>query len=284
MKIDIYQVFYKEEQAQGLDPAFIPFDNLSNLKPEEREFPLLEQLYSESKPNLSDLCGLVSPKFFQKSKLRGDQFLQWIESNPGYEAYCVNPFPQDSYIFLNYWEQAAYFHPAIIGLTQSLFDNLGLKIDLRTFPRQTKIQSCMCNFWVGNSSFWKRYMDFAIPVSNFMKSSSQRAKYFKQASPDYPAPYYAFIMERLFPTFLQLNNVKYLMHPFQDNWLFTYAITEPQYYFVKNNQVYIDMLDASTSRIPDDVFRTFFDSNQRIFNSLERFGLTETERAQLFTS
>ena len=48
MTTTIFQLFYKPEQVQHLDPAFTPYDNTTDPKPELREWYIWDKEYENN--------------------------------------------------------------------------------------------------------------------------------------------------------------------------------------------------------------------------------------------
>jgi len=219
MNVAIHQIYFAEAQASALEPAFTPLPNLENPFPERREFHLFEQFYHNKSHALADLSGLVSHKFRQKTHLRGEDFIAWINANPGYDAYFINPFPHTVYWFFNLWEQGEKSHRGIMRLAQEVFDALGYPIQLKTFPRTDRQTTCFSNFWVATPQFWDEFMAFALPVYRYMLDESRAARFFQPTYHDSDAEIFPFIIERLFTTFIITRpGYKVLAFPHPPGW------------------------------------------------------------------
>jgi hypothetical protein len=219
MHIAIQQIYFAEEQKETLEPAFTPLPNLDNPYPERREFFLYERFYQNKTHKLADLSGLVSHKFRQKTNLSGEAFVDWINANPGYDAYFINPFPETVYWFFNIWEQGEKSHHGIMALAQEAFDTLGYPIKLKSFPRTDAQTTCFSNFWVATPKFWEDYMAFALPVYHYMLEPSRAARFFQNTYHDSNAEIFPFIIERLFTTFIVTRpDYKVLGFPQPQGW------------------------------------------------------------------
>jgi hypothetical protein len=205
MKLDIHQIYFAQEQEAALDPAFIPLPNLENPFPERREFYLFEQFHRGGAHYKADLSGLFSHKFGQKTGVSGETFIAWVKSNPGYDTYFINPFPDTVYWSFNVWEQGEKSHTGLIKLAQQAFDALGYTIDLKKFPRTDLQTTCFSNFWIATPAFWDAFMAFALPVYHHMLEEPHTTEYFKNTYHDSEAEMFPFIMERLFSTFIALR-------------------------------------------------------------------------------
>lgn len=157
MNIRIYQSYYKPEQLKKLDPAFVPWDNTQNFLPELREYPILQQVRHRCVLDHVDLFGMFSWKFTDKMKMSGDQVLQHIRDNPGYDAYFFNPFSYDLGFIYNTWEHAEWCHPGMISILEHVFYDIGLDPDSLREPMAINHMT-WCNFIVANQGFWDKWL------------------------------------------------------------------------------------------------------------------------------
>jgi len=207
MPIRIYQIFYDDAQRPALDPAFIPYDNRAKPEPEWREYRVFRTAWLAGRCREGDVTGFLSWKFGAKTRLRGAQFVRFIELHPGYDVYFANPVRVEPRPFTNIWQQAEVHHPGIIGLAQRIFDSLGVTIDLASF-RQPREQVLFCNYWAGSRRFWDAYMAFCEPVYHHILGGlddDDRRLMWTRADREIDATYHPFIMERLFSTLLALS-------------------------------------------------------------------------------
>lgn len=206
----IYQIYYCEEQKIHLENEFISYDNSHSLTPELCEYGVFRENYIKNTHKNALLTGFLSWKFKAKTNVTGNKFIDFIESNPGYDVYYINPFPYEEK-FLSVWEQADTHHPDIVSLTQNIFDAIGYNIDLRKIDNLS-LTSAYCNYWVGTQKFWDTYMGFSEPIYDYIMNqapSQIRNKIFERADKIIEASYFPFIFERIFSTLLYTNkNIK----------------------------------------------------------------------------
>ena len=145
MKIEVNQIYYKEEQKVELLHKFRPYNNIDVPPPHNFEYSVIISYYLSGKIS-ADLTGFVSWKFNQKTYIDDDTFLNFIRKNPGKDVYFINPFP-DQVRFKNVWIQGEKFHPELINLTSDILRKSGYKIDLRSFENKFDTL-CYCNYWV----------------------------------------------------------------------------------------------------------------------------------------
>lgn len=204
--ISIYQNYYSDKQIPYLDKAFIPHDNSKALHPEYREYPIFLRFHENKIHKQSQMTGIMSWKFGEKTLLSGDQFIQFIKDNPGYDVYFVNPFTLEER-HMSVWKQGELCHPDIIDLAQYVFDQIGYDIRIKDVINTTKT-TAYCNFWVGTETFWDAYIAFTKPVFEYIAyqaPESIRKKFFIRADRKTDSVYFPFVMERLFSTLLWQN-------------------------------------------------------------------------------
>jgi hypothetical protein len=207
MAVRIHQIFYDDAQRPALDPAFIPYDNRANPNPAWREYHVFRSAWLTGMCREGDVTGFLSWKFAAKTGLRGDAFLQFIRRNPGYDVYFAHPCRVEPQPFTTIWQQAEIHHPGILGLTQRIFDAVGVNINLATLD-QPREQVLFCNYWAGTRRFWDAYMAFCEPVYRHILEGldePDRTLAWSRADREIDAPYVPFIMERLFSTFLAVR-------------------------------------------------------------------------------
>ncbi|NCX97297.1 MAG: hypothetical protein EBX35_01550 [Planctomycetia bacterium] len=207
MAVCIHQIYYDDAQRAALDPAFLPYDNRENPRPEWREYHVFRTEWLAGRCRAGDVTGFLSWKFGAKTGIAGRAFVEFVEGHPGHDVYFVNPSRVEPRPFTGIWQQAEVHHPGIIGLAQRIFDQVGVAVDLATLE-QPREQVLFCNYWAGTRRFWDEYMTFCEPVHRQILSgldAADRALVWSRADREIDASYVPFIMERLFSTFLALR-------------------------------------------------------------------------------
>lgn len=215
-KLKIYQIYFRKEQKSFLEPHLIPYFKPEFEEPEWREYWTFKKNYRKV---LSSKCltGFVSWKFASKSGVPPEKFIRFIQQNPDFDVYFLNPFPLDSVIFSNVWHHGEYYHPGLIDFSQKLLAKAGYSIDLRNISHYPE-QAGYSNYWVGNGKFWKQYMDFTKPFENYVRNNltSAEAEYlYSIADPVSNCSHIPFIIERLFTSLLVKNkNLKSIAYSY----------------------------------------------------------------------
>ncbi|RLS29759.1 MAG: hypothetical protein DWH79_11650 [Planctomycetota bacterium] len=208
MATTIHQIFYDQAQLPRLDRAFVPYDNRANPAPEWREYHVFSRAYRGGLCPAGDVTGFVSWKFGIKTGVAGEEFLGFIADRPGCDVYFLNPPRLERRRYRNIWYQGERHHPGILGLTQRILAEVGVKIDLEALC-QPQSQILFCNYWAGTRSFWDTYMAFCEPIRECIEhrlSAADQALIHSRADRVIDATYVPFIMERLFSTLLSLRS------------------------------------------------------------------------------
>lgn len=227
MKICIHQIYFRPEQKLKLDSDFVPFDNAGKLYPHNFEYAVFFEIYKSINWNLADLVGTVSWKFKSKTGLKGSEFIAFIEANPGYDVYFVNPFPELA-IYPSVWEQGRVYHQDLVNISKTLFAQLGYSESLLGAETPPSL-AAYCNYWVGNKKFWDEYISFLTPLWTALERNNLNLPQALGASadPNINAPYAPFIFERLFSTFLASRKFKTISMPIKREHRKVYRYLEP---------------------------------------------------------
>jgi hypothetical protein len=211
--INIYQIYFKEELKSFLDEGFIPLDNTENKRPDLREWYTWNEVYNNPiKDNLTH-WGFFSWKFKQKTNLNSNQVFTFIQNNPGYEVYLFNPCILNEACFINPWEQGDLYHPNISDIGNTFLKKIGYKsIDVKTLNIDKNI-AIFANFIVGSKLFWDKFMLFTHKLfTEAEKDENFKVNVFSNGLSNYSydksLPNFTFLIERLLPTFIYIENIK----------------------------------------------------------------------------
>jgi hypothetical protein len=218
MATHIHQIYYLDAQKKKLDPAFIPYDNTSNPAPQWCEYHVFRTAFLSGQHVADGLYGYVSWKFGAKTRLSGKQFLEFIEKNPGYDVYFVNPARGSICLHDNIWTQGEKDHPDLLNITQEILDAAHGEQSVKLADMlHLYHEFAFCNYWVGNAFFWKLYMDFCEPVYDYLENkapASLKSKIEQLHTKPAGLSYRPYIMERLLSTLFWKNRMG-LCQPFK---------------------------------------------------------------------
>ena len=208
----IFQIYFKPELKNHCDPAFTPLDNIDNPRPDLREWYVWDKEHENILQQELDYWGFVSWKFKEKTNLTGEQAFNFINANPGNDVYLFNPCIVNEACFANSWEQGDIHHPNISDIGNTFFAKLGYEdVDVKSMVLDRNA-TVFANYVVGNRKFWTKFMEF----SRKLFTEAEKDPEFKHAvfgeglsnyAHDRSLPNFTFLIERLIPTFLELEDL-----------------------------------------------------------------------------
>jgi hypothetical protein len=219
MNLFLYQAYYEKAQMKHLDSVCVPYDNTANLTPELREYPFVKNLYEIHAKNEDDHWGLLSWRWYDKTKLEMKEFKEWILANPGYDVYHLDPFLDVASTHMNLWVQGDIWHPGMIDFGNKLLPKMGLNFDLRELLYHPD-DFATCNYHVGNKKFWKSYISFIDHCLNLIENDEELKEFMYEKKRLYNGamlPNFSFVIERLFSIHSICNrHIKIKKFPFEN--------------------------------------------------------------------
>ena len=148
------------------------------------------------------VSAVLSAKFSRKARLRPEQFVEFIEKNPGYDVWFVNPWPHLRYFAFNIWEQGEEYHSGLCERAGRLLEAAKQPVAMDTFPRSRVESLLFCNFWAGTGEFWDRFM---TAVQSLWEAAGKVPEVYDRTGHYTDVTFFPFILERYFTTFLERN-------------------------------------------------------------------------------
>jgi hypothetical protein len=190
----------------------VPLDNTDNPNPELREWDVWDREYDSLIASDLEYWGFVSWKFKEKTNLTGQQVYDFINAYPGQDVYLLNPCIVNEACFANSWEQGDYYHPNISAIGNKFLQKIGYgDVDVKSMllDRNTTV---FANYVVGSRKFWTKFMEF----SRKLFTEAEKDPVFKEEvfgaggsnyAHDKTLPNFTFLIERLIPTFIELEEL-----------------------------------------------------------------------------
>lgn len=219
-----YQSFYHNSQRAHLEQVFIPFDNTVNAQPLLREEPLHLQLYEKHKDEKDAYWGMVSWKWREKIQSGGEFFLEWIQSNPGYDLYFIDPHFAEAAVYKNSFVNGELNHPGMMPFINNLLKDLNIPFDMINYGFHPDLFST-CTYWIGNHKFWKRWRKFWDRCLQIIKNNPEYSNFVfgesKKLHLGNKIINYSFVHERLISIFLIVDqNIKFIHYPYDSKVFF----------------------------------------------------------------
>lgn len=196
--IFLYQICYQNDHIESLDPDFMVLENRENLRPDWREYwPIRNYLL---KSDLDEECyyGFMSPKFSQKTGLRGADVKSFISAHSGADIFTFSPQADMGALFLNVFEQGDTFDPGFFATVQELLIYFGYSVDLKSLVMDSR-QVVFSNFIVARPAFWREWLNLCEKIFDLAESGDSDLADRVNRPTSYPGsvPCKVFIIERM---------------------------------------------------------------------------------------
>ncbi len=247
--IGIYQPYYKPALIERLDRGFIALDWLSNPTPALRELALHHHMAVQKIYSRHHLTGLLSPKFFAKTKLRSQQVYDWIADNPGHDIYLINGLPYITYANYNDIERSKLNNHAAFESGPGVLQRDGLELP-EEFPRQTHANLCACNYWVASPSFWERWAKEVVsPIFETMAVRKPTDELLGYAKHRVRSSVYqlTFVYERLIDYYIAQNKIDAIYYPWTAQGILSLDYQPTIEAYLKEMIPLVDRLDKAGS-------------------------------------
>ena len=211
----VFQIYYKSEQLEHLDPAFTPYDNTANPDPAIQEWLIWDKMYQACVDQGVDQWGFVSWKFHDKMGIIGQQMLDYVNANPGHDVYLFNPAIINEAVFINGWEQADYYHPGLSDLANDFLERTGVEDYNVKEVLLDRTRMSFATYFVANRKFWDGYMELTRQIFTLAeKDATFKHKVFGEGLSNYnlnkALPMFPFLNERMVSNYIDLNNLDVL--------------------------------------------------------------------------
>jgi predicted O-linked N-acetylglucosamine transferase (SPINDLY family) len=164
------QIVYSDETRLLLDPDFQELDNTANQRPDWFEFWPIRLFFEQNLLSEDDFYGFFSPKFFQKTGLRGYDVKLFLEKNyKDHDVIIFSPQPDMGAFFLNVFEQAETFDPGFMKVSQQALNSIG-EICLLDQMIMDSRKIIFSNYFVARGTFWKKWLELTNKIFNLAEN------------------------------------------------------------------------------------------------------------------
>jgi hypothetical protein len=203
----IYQIFYSEETRAELDPGFIPLDNVSNERPDWREYWPIRKFLLNNTLDPDDHYGFFSPKFGLKTRLKADAVQAFVAQAGNSDAVLFSPFPDFSAFYFSVFEQAHASHPGFLEGCQEFLRAVDLNVDLKEIINDST-NTVFCNYFVAKATFWAKWLELTEKLFAVCEQAGSPLGQKLRANVSYGSdavPLKVFVMERIASLVLSLH-------------------------------------------------------------------------------
>ena len=288
MNIGLYQNCIFDIDFDRLSAGVQSIDFIHNPRPWLREFQIFQDIFEKELHLKHDVVGAVSINFEKKAKLNGIEVKDWIQKNPGYDVYVINPFPQFAYCHFNLWQFSdnRSSFPFTEQSAQSLQE---CRVEGLVNPerRQSNSSLATCSYWFGNADFWERYLnEVLLRVINTNPSGLSPDVYRFLYEPTYyyanysnqgvPVGNIAFLLERTLSEFIvrEKNSIRSLVYPVDRQRLLKCCLFDFEREIIRKYADYVDDLEdaGNESGLRDYFLTTSPRAAQQWTESFEKLG------------
>jgi len=157
-KLHIHQIFYSEETRLSNDPGFLGLDNLTNLRPDWREYWPIRNCLLNNQLVEDDYYGFFSPKFKSKTNLSAEDVYSFINASTDEpDVFLFSPFFDQAAFSLNIFQQAAAVHDD----SSSAIAQSAIIIAPNAAINEVVMDSTnivYCNYFVAKPAFWRVWL------------------------------------------------------------------------------------------------------------------------------
>lgn len=155
--LDIYQIVYDEGTRQSCDQYFIPLENSVCERPDWFEYWPIQKFLQCEELDEQTWYGFLSPRFFDKTGLRGMAVRDFIARSPEADVYIFSPFPCHGTFFLNVFEHGNFFDPGFGSAAQATLDCCNIQVDLTRLVNHSG-NVIFSNYFLARPRFWREWL------------------------------------------------------------------------------------------------------------------------------
>ena len=253
---------YSQEARNHLEEGYIELDNLKNSRKDWYEYWPIRNFLIEKKLDEDCFYGFFSPRFYEKTGLRYENVRNFIDSaSESVQVITFSPQPDIGAFFKNVFIGAEFMDHGFIKTCQTLFERIGLEINLDTMINDSRTV-VFSNYFVAKPSFWKTWLDACEKIFEAAegKEENDELAALLRTKTNYRegTERKVFIIERIASLFLTLLNREQILNydPFKLAW----SLQLGDY---KNEAILCDALKKAAAD-------TEFEEFEQIFNSISK--------------
>lgn len=158
-KTKIFMNIYSDEVRHCLEDGYIELNNLENSRKDWFEYWPIRKHLIENKLEENCFYGFFSPRFYEKTGLRYQDVLSFIETAPeSVQVITFSPQPDIGAFFKNVFIGAEFMDHGFMKTCQILFERIGLKTNLDTMINDSRT-IVFSNYFVAKPAFWTRWFE-----------------------------------------------------------------------------------------------------------------------------
>lgn len=210
-KLKLHHICYSTETQTNIPEKFLALDNLSNARPDWREYwPIRNYLMNHA---LEDdvFYGFLSPRFTYKTGLNFEKIREFAHQHGhDQDVLIFSPFWDLNSFFINSFAQGDFFHPGLLSCAQAFSNAAGLKLQLSELLMHSD-NTAFCNYFIAKKKFWLRWLELGEKLFHAAEKQGDALSQALNRHTIYShekLPQKIFIQERLVNMVLAENDLK----------------------------------------------------------------------------
>lgn len=206
MKNLVYQIYYSLETKDQNDKGFIQLDNLTNERPDWREYWPIRNFLLNTKLDEDTRYGFFSPKFGIKTKLNSKSVTDFIKDDNS-DVVFFSPFFDQSAFNFNVFEQLESGHVGGLAVAQDCLKIIRPDVDIYSLIMDSR-NTVYCNYFIANKKFWMTWLSYCETIFNIAESNESELAKKLNTNVEHDggnAPMKVFIIERMVSFILAVN-------------------------------------------------------------------------------
>jgi hypothetical protein len=209
----VYQIYYSLETKDQNDKGFIQLENLTNERPDWREYWPIRNFLLNTELDEDTRYGFLSPKFGVKTKLTSRIVADFVKNDES-DIVFFSPFFDQTAFHFNVFEQLEAAHVGGLAVAQDCLKIIRPDVDIYSLIMDSR-NTVYCNYFIANKKFWVTWFSYCETVFNIAESNDSDLARKLNTNVEHDggnAPMKVFIIERMVSFILAVNknlNVKF---------------------------------------------------------------------------
>jgi hypothetical protein len=156
--LHIFQIYYSAQTRALLDESYTPLDNMSNERPDWREYWPIRNYLLNNPPVAADYYGFLSPAFRAKTGLSSETVHDFLSAHLGKaDVVLFSPFFDQIAFFLNQCEQGVGAHKTSASAFEQSLASIAPGFRMNETVGCSR-NTVFCNYFIATGAFWSEWL------------------------------------------------------------------------------------------------------------------------------
>jgi hypothetical protein len=170
--LKIFQICYNENNLYELPKGFNILNNISNQRPDWREFWPIRNFLINNELEDGVFYGFLSPRFAEKTSLNYEKIKDFAaEYGLLNDVLIYSPFYDLNSFFVNSFHQGDFFHPGLLGCMQNFINTTNYELNLSEIVTHGD-NTAFCNYFIAKKEFWLEWLRLGNDLFNAAEAGS----------------------------------------------------------------------------------------------------------------